>query len=183
MMTKMHIETSRLQIRNFTAQDFLGAYAYLSDPNVMYFLPESTMSETQTAEFITQQSRPEAHYYAVERKSDNALLGHLLFEPYFGEHTYEIGWVFHRDAHRQGYASESAAAMLDYGFHQLKLHRVIATCQPENPGSYKVMEKIGMRREGLFLQCIPTAEGQWWDEYYYAILRQEWLNQQASSRR
>jgi len=55
----------------------------------------------------------------------------------------------------------------------MKLHRIIATCQPENTSSYRVMEKIGMRREGYFKKCIPT-EKEWWDEYYYAILKEEW---------
>jgi ribosomal-protein-alanine N-acetyltransferase len=65
-------------------------------------------------------------------------------------------------------------ALLDYGFTVLQLHRVIATCQPENPPSYRVMEKIGMRREGLFQKCIYRGDDQWWDECFYAILEDEW---------
>lgn len=53
------------------------------------------------------------------------------------------------------------------------LHRIIATCQPENTPSYRVMEKLGMRREGYFQQCIPRGDI-WWDEYYYAMLKTEW---------
>ena len=53
--------------------------------------------------------------------------------------------------------------------HSMNVHRIIATCQPENIPSYRVMEKIGMRREGFFKKCIPKGNV-WWDEYYYAIL-------------
>ncbi len=71
-----------------------------------------------------------------------------------------------------GYATEAAQAMLHNGFSTMSLHRIIATCQPENVPSWRVMEKLGMRREGFFKKCIPSEEGLW-DEYYYAILREE----------
>jgi [ribosomal protein S5]-alanine N-acetyltransferase len=84
------------------------------------------------------------------------LIGHIAFFKYFGEHTFEIGWVFNPKYCNKGYASEAAYALLKYGFEELKLHRIIATCQPENTGSYRVMEKIGMRREGYFKSASPT---------------------------
>ncbi len=84
--------------------------------------------------------------------------------------------MLHRDHHGQGYATEAARALLGYGFEELDLHRIIATCQPENPASYRVMEKLGMRREGHFRQCIDRGQGVWWDEYFYALLKDEWVN-------
>ena len=63
-------------------------------------------------------------------------------------------------------------AVLAFGFKKMKLHRIIATCQPENMASHRVMEKIGMRREG-FLKMHPH-DNEWWDEYYYAVLEEEW---------
>ncbi len=65
----------------------------------------------------------------------------MVFHQYFGEHTYEIGWVFNPDYYNKGYASEAAQALLNYGFKDMQLHRIIATCQPQNIASYKVMEK------------------------------------------
>ena len=56
----------------------------------------------------------------------------------------------------------------------IQSHRVIATCQPENPASYRVMEKIGMHREGHFRKFIYRGENLWWDELFYAILDEEW---------
>lgn len=100
-------------------------------------------------------------------RDTNTLIGHIVFHKYFGEHTYEIGWVFNQKYHSKGYASEAARAILKYGFEEMNLHRIIATCQPQNKPSYRVMEKIGMRREGYF-------KNEWWDEYYYAILEEEW---------
>ncbi len=84
-----------------------------------------------------------------------------------------INQLRNKDDCSRGYASETAKALLKYGFEELKLHRIIATCQPKNPPAYRVMEKIGMRREGYFKKCIPHGDG-WWDEYYYAISDEEW---------
>ena len=103
------------------------------------------------------------------------MIGHLVFHPWFAPRTYEIGWLLGKAYHGHGYATEAAAAMLKYGFEDLLLHRVIATCQPENVPSYRVMEKIGMRKEGWFRKCIYRDDQTWWDEYFYALLEEEWF--------
>lgn len=112
---------------------------------------------------------------AVALKADKVLIGHIVFHPWFAPQTHEIGWVFNKRYHGQGYATEAAYALLEYGFERLRLHRVIATCQPENVPSYRVMEKLGMRREGHFQKCIYRGESRWWDEYFYAMLEEEWF--------
>lgn len=169
----MRIETERLLIRKFKLNDLQAVYEYTSDIKVMKYIPEGVFTKDAAKEFITQNMGEKAEKYAVILKEDNILIGHIFFGKYFGDHTYEIGWVFNPKFYNQGYASEAAKAMLAYGFEKMKLHRIIATCQPENTPSYRVMEKIGMRREGHFKKCIPNGD-EWWDEYYYAILEEEW---------
>ncbi len=71
--------------------------------------------------------------------------------------------------------TEAAFSLLRYSFEELHLHRVIATCQPENIPSYRVMEKLGMRREGFFRKCIYRGGNTWCDEYFYAMLEEEWF--------
>ena len=113
---------------------------------------------------------------ALVLKAEGRLIGHLLFNPWFAPRTYEIGWVLNRRYHGSGYAMEAAVALLRYGFETLRLHRVIATCQPENVASWRVMEKLGMRREAHFRKCIARGEATWWDEFVYAILAEEWFD-------
>ena len=89
----------------------------------------------------------------------------------------EIGWILHRDSWKQGYGTEMGKEMLRFGFDELKLHRILAHCDAENIGSYKVMEKIGMRREGLFLEARPAnkqSSHEYSDELSYAITKAEW---------
>ena len=169
-----NLHTSRLEIRQFDVADWRAVYAYAADPTVMTYIPEGTFTEEQAQTFVTRNSGDELEAYAVVHSADRQLIGHMVFHPWFAPQTYEIGWVFNPAYHRQGYATEAAAALLAYGFEELKLHRIIATCQPENPASYGVMEKIGMRREGWFRQCIYRDAGRWWDELFYAILDEEW---------
>lgn len=169
----MDIKTKRLWIRSFEVTDWKALYAYTSNRGVMEYIPEGPFSEEDAKEFVHQNSGVHAENFPVLLLEENILIGHMVFHRYFGEHTYEIGWVFNPAFHNRGYASEAAQAILDFGFGEMKVHRIIATCQPQNTPSYRVMEKIGMRREGYFKQCIPNGNG-WWDEYYYAMLKEEW---------
>jgi RimJ/RimL family protein N-acetyltransferase len=169
------IETQRLLIRPFEANDWRAVYSYMADPAVTAYLPEGLLTESQTREFVDRQLGEEAEAYAVILKAEDKQIGHMVYHPWFAPQTYEIGWVFHKAYHGQGYASEAAWALLRYGFEELRLHRVIATCQPENIPSWRVMEKIGLRREGLFQKCIYRDNGEWWDEYFYALLEEEWF--------
>lgn len=169
----MYITTERLIIRKFEFEDWQDVYEYISNSNVMKYIPEGVFTEEETKEFINRNKGDAAEKFPVVLKNEKVVIGHIAFFKYFGEHTYEIGWVFNPKYYNKGYASEAAQAVLKFGFEEMKLHRIIATCQPENIPSYRVMEKIGMRREGYFKKCIPSGN-EWWDEYYYAMLEEEW---------
>ena len=170
----MYIESERLVIRKFEENDWQAVHRYTSDSKVMKYIPEGVFSEEDTKEFININSGDNAEKFPVVLKEEAVVIGHIAFHKYFGDHTYEIGWVFNSKYYNRGFGSEAAYAILKFGFEQMNLHRIIATCQPENTPSYRVMEKIGMRREGEFKKCIPIGN-EWWDEYYYAILKEEWI--------
>ena len=173
-MLTQSLQTQRLMIRPLVSGDWRAVYAYTSDPNVMTWIPEGVFTEAQAQEFVAENQSEERRAYALVRMSDGAFIGHMLFHPWFAPRTYEVGWVLHSAYHGHGYATEAAYALLEYGFDVLKLHRIIATCQPENIASYRVMEKIGMRREGHFQKCIYRDDNIWWSEYFYALLDEEW---------
>ncbi|MBO1002297.1 GNAT family N-acetyltransferase [Pseudogracilibacillus auburnensis] len=170
----MYLTTDRLLIRNFEVKDWQAVHEYTSDQNVMKYLPEDVFTEAAAKEFVKENMDETPKHYPVVLNDENFVIGHMAFHKYFGEHTYEIGWVFNPKYYYKGYATEAARAILACGFEKMKLHRIIATCQPENVASFRVMEKIGMRREGHFKKCIPQGD-EWWDEYYYAILAEEWV--------
>ena len=74
-------------------------------------------------------------------------------------------------------------ALLGYGFETLGLHRIIATCQPENVASWRVMEKLGMLRDAHFRKVFPVDEATWLDEYLYAILEEDWFTDRGAAAR
>jgi RimJ/RimL family protein N-acetyltransferase len=171
------LTTTRLHIRPFTIDDVAAVHTYTCNPQVMANIDDGALTLDQTHDFVQQHLGNEAKAFAVTLNTTNQLIGHLIAHPWFAHRTYELGWVFHPTHHGNGYATEAAHAVMTYCFETLDAHRVIATCQPENPASYRVMEKLGMRREAHFRQCIYRGNNIWWDEYFYAILATEWRAQ------
>lgn len=85
----------------------------------------------------------------------------------------EMGWWIGVPYWRRGLATEAARAALDWGFESLGLHKVLARHVPENPASERVMEKLGMTREGVQRQHV-LKNGRFRDLVAWAILRPEW---------
>src|SRR3954466_4442897 len=145
-MSTFPLATPRLRIRPFVLEDWPAVHEYTSDASVMTFIDDGAMTEEQTKQFVTDNQGEAARQYAVELLQEDRLIGHFSFYPWYAPRIYEVGWVFHPSYHRQGFATEGAQALLRYGFESLNVHRVIATCQPQNPASRRVMEKLGMQR-------------------------------------
>jgi RimJ/RimL family protein N-acetyltransferase len=176
------IETERLLLRKFTEADFPAVHGYASAAENIIYMPWGPNSEEETRAFIRMAIREadavpcQNRQYAVVHKESGALIGGCdLALRREGEGS--LGWILHRDHWRRGYGTEIGEALLRLAFEKLGLHRVIATCDADNAASYGVMEKIGMRREGLFLEARPASKGSakpYGDELWYAILKDEW---------
>jgi [ribosomal protein S5]-alanine N-acetyltransferase len=168
------IETSRLRLRAISASDWPAILTYMSDPHVTAFLPEGTLDEKGARAFALKQSGNDREAVAVVEKASGQLIGHMPFHLWFVPQTYEIGWAFGQAHQGKGYATEAGRALVAHAFRSLNAHRVIATCQPENTASWRVAEKLGLRREGHFRAALYRAPGIWWDEYFYALLVDEY---------
>lgn len=73
----------------------------------------------------------------------------------------------------QGFATEMANVLLAFGFEQLGMHRIFATCDPENIASFNVLEKAGFQSEGRIRDHL-RINGGWRDSLIYSMLRDEW---------
>jgi RimJ/RimL family protein N-acetyltransferase len=169
----MHIETPRLTLRRFGAADGPAVHRYMGDPVVTQWLPRGLLDAAGARAFAERNAGRRPRALAVVERASGELIGHMDYHPWFGAR--EIGWAIGRPYQRQGYATEAARALLGHAFGTLHSHRVVATCQPQNVASWRVMEKLGMRREGHFLQHIRRDTGEWWDEYFYALLADEYF--------
>ena len=87
----------------------------------------------------------------------------------------EIGYTLSMEYQGKGYATEAVAGVINYLFHNLSKHRIIASVDPENIKSIALLERIGMRKEAHFRKSIWANE-KWTDDIVYAILEEEWIN-------
>jgi len=171
------ITTERLIIRSFTKNDWKDLYEYLSDESVVRFEPYEVFTEEQCKHEAIQRSRNEA-FFAVCMKETNKVIGNLYFEEK-GFGSWELGYVFNASYQGKGYATESALGLLKEGFENLGIRRVVANCDPKNTASWRLLERLGMRREGhriknVFFHRDDARNPIWKDTYEYAILAEEW---------
>jgi RimJ/RimL family protein N-acetyltransferase len=91
----------------------------------------------------------------------------------------EIGWVLDPDHTGHGYATEAVHELIRYCFRDLGVRRVTANCFLDNDVSWRLMERVGMRRELHAIRASQHRSGRWLDTVGYAILEEEWFSGEA----
>ncbi|SFS41096.1 GNAT family N-acetyltransferase [Paenibacillus sp. 453mf] len=173
----MHMETSRLMIRDFIIDDWIDVHKYASNPKVTEYTLWGPNNEDETKSYVSQQivlqqSNDRTDFeFAVILKETKQLIGGCGI--YIREKNAEIGYCFNSEYWGSGYASEASNALLKLAFENFNIHRVYATCRPENVGSEKVLRKIGMNMEGHLREHI-WDKGKFHDSYLFSILENEY---------
>jgi RimJ/RimL family protein N-acetyltransferase len=173
------IVTERLVIRRYTHDDIPDLLRFASHPSVAKILSGRTqVTEEGVKNYIDLQNsyqpfeQDKVFELAIERKEDGKVIG--LLGLIRQEHRQgEMGWALGVEYRGRGYATEAARALMDYGFNSLGLHRLHADTSTDNLASWRMMERLGMRREGL-LRGAVYEEGKWVDRYVYGMLADEW---------
>jgi len=181
------LETDRLILKDWKRSDWKDAQTYASDPEVSKFMIWGPNTEAETKDFINSamevaSARPRRGYeLALVLKETNSIVGGCGLQVVGKEHaTAMVGYVLHRSLWGKGLMTEAALRIIEFGFTDLKLHRVYATCDVENIGSARVLEKCGMRREAHFVKDMYIKK-HWRDTYLYAILESEWRGRGTTS--
>jgi [ribosomal protein S5]-alanine N-acetyltransferase len=146
------LETERLYHRRFTLEDLPRLIEMRSDPEVYRYLGGTQM---QNAEAITKRSRfyIDCHVQygfgmcTMFWKPTGEMIGWSGLQPLDGTSEIEVGYGMIKEFWGRGIGLETAGAWLDYGFNQKNLNRIVAVAYPENTGSWRIMEKLGMRYE------------------------------------
>jgi len=175
------INTTRLLLRDYRENDFADVYEIDASDIVQKMRgPNSSTSKAQSRErfdlalnAVAQSPRLIWHLVAVIQDDDRCIGACKLTIHPQQMHEGEIGYYLKQSAWGRGYATEIAHGLLDFGFGQLKLHRIVAGCWAQNPASVRVLEKAGMRREAHFREHL-WFNNAWQDSFDYAILRREW---------
>lgn len=173
------IVTPRLVVRRLRPEDAVALYEYLSIPEVYRYEPGEPLDLQQAQDLAVEMSASD-DFWAVELRAEQKVIGQVFFKHIEPVHlmTWELGYILSPRYQRQGYASEAASVLVRTGFAEAGIHRVVAHCNPENLASWKLLEKIGFRREGLlrknvFFRRDPSGEPVWTDTYVYALLVEE----------
>jgi ribosomal-protein-alanine N-acetyltransferase len=180
----MELITERLILREFVGDDWEALFAYRSDARYQEYYPMVGHTPKEAQEFVNRQiarqsEQPRTKFQlVVELKAEHRLIGNCGIRRDSPQATQaDIGYELDPQYWGQGYATEAARAMLEFGFVHLKMHRIWAECIADNDRSRRVLEKLGMRQEAR-LREVEFFKGRWWDRLIYAILEDEWRTQQ-----
>jgi ribosomal-protein-alanine N-acetyltransferase len=173
--------TERLHLREFELDDWEATLAYQLDPRYLRFYPWTHRTEPEVRAFVrrfvdAQSERPRRIFQlAICFRETGALIGNcgLRRKPdneWEGDVGFELAPLHWGD----GLATEAARAMVGFGFGELGLHRISATCLADNLGSRRVLEKVGLQLEGR-LREHEHFKDRWWDTLLYGLLVHEWV--------
>ena len=184
MKTDTHpvLTTNRLLLRPYQETDWAAAHAYGVIPEVSQFMEWGPNTEEDTRAFIERcvaaAQEPEARgfFFAIVLTSEGTMISGCDIGPTNRSHEFSIGYCLHPDYWGHGYTTEAAGCLLRLGFEGLGLRRITSECDPDNVGSWRVMEKIGMRREAQEREAVWFKD-RWHDWLRYAILDHEWKRQ------
>ena len=176
-MTNTKLKSDRIKLRLIELSDLKSIHNLHSLPetdefNTLGIPKDSDETKSIIQPWIAENKASDIKNYtfAIEQNSNKEFIGVLGLKLWGKKHRRgEIWYKIHSDYWRNGFATESVNLILDYGFETLKLHRIQAGCAVDNIGSIKVLEKVGMIKEGHGRQLLPLKNG-WSDNFEYAIL-------------
>lgn len=175
------IQTNRLLLRRFRPEDAADLFVWASNPKVVRYLsytPHETVAASKkiTKQWVKAYRDPKTYNWAIEYQGK--VIGNISVVA-MEEDTCSchLGWQLDAPYWNQGLMTEAAKAVVDYLFEAAGFERISSGHDTRNIGSGRVMEKIGMLREGTFRSYILQKDGSIGDKAWYAILKSDWLSQ------
>lgn len=181
----MILTTPRLILRPFATTDLADLVGYATRPEFWRHLPLPEQTPETLAAFLARrvaEGHPDSdrnwHFAAELNVTDDPLSGHVIGACRIGirdeaHRQGDLGWSLSPDVWGRGFAQEMATAVITFGFGALHLGKIWATTNADNERSWRVMERIGMSREG-YLRQHRLVRGEWRDNVLYGILAHEW---------
>ena len=178
------IVTERLILRPFTPEDAADVFEYLETPAVNCFACMQ-MNSMDMAKAELEKRAKDEFYLAIVQKETGKVIGELFGHPEGTDpedetmDTFSPCWMLNLKYGGKGYAYEAASAWFDYLFNQKGIRRIYAYTEDTNLPSQHLCEKLGMRREGLFMEFVtfvnnPDGTPLYENTVQYAILKKEW---------
>lgn len=179
------VETERLLLRPFCEEDASDMLEYLREPAVNCFACMKLHSLEEAREEAVRRSADGAYCFAIVLRESGKVIGEIEAHPESAapgeapEDTFSPCWMLNRKYWGMGYAYEAAGAFFEYLFGERGARRIYAYTEDYNIPCQRLCEKLGMRREGMFLEFVSFVNGPDGKPVYentmqYAILKREW---------
>jgi ribosomal-protein-alanine N-acetyltransferase len=179
-LTPFELVSLMLRLRDYRPDDAEAVQRFASDPEVVEHLPFGPNELADTKAFLRRaiesaQAVPRRSFeVALTDRATGELVGGIRLGVQSDVHRdASIGYILRRDLWGKGLVTEAASALVAFGFTQLGMHRIWATCAVDNIGSRRVLEKLGMTREAHLREHLWVRE-RWRDSYLYALLERDW---------
>lgn len=173
------INTQRLIIRIAIPEDAEAIYAYRSDIIENQYQGWFPNSVNEVYDYLNGMPKSldiadVCFQFAIISIHDKRLIGDMgiIFTGHNQLQT-EVGCTLHKDFQGKGYATEALKAMVNYLFFHLNKHRIIASIDPRNSSSIRLIDRLGFRKEAHFKESY-YLRGEWVDDIIYAMLSKEW---------
>jgi len=172
------ITTDRLFLRKLELNHREDFFKYRSLPQIceyQSFAPKSLKGADDFIKAIASNPNIPNTWFqlAIVNRNDNKLIGDVGIHFLEDNAQAEVGYTLAPDFQGQGYATEALKAVISYLFFEMKKHRVTASVDPNNIKSIRLLERLGMRKEGHFIKSFKVGD-MWFDDCIYAILEDEW---------
>lgn len=179
-MKPLYLTTDRLTIRNLAPKDLNDFHCYRSNADVTKYQGFDVMTREQANAFIYQQTHKvfgnpgEWVQYAIVLCKADTLIGDCAIKLDGNDpRMAEVGITISHLHQQKGYAKEAMLRILKFLFEAQNLHRIVETVDAENTASIALMQSLGFRQEGHFIENI-FFKGKWGSEIQFAMLKKEW---------
>ncbi len=175
-----------IALRRLQADDLNAVHTLISNIEVVRYMLLPVCSREESEKFLTESINESASspwrsiIRAILKGPGGELVGLCGVVNLRGNSDGEIWCLINPKLWGKGIATKAVKELLQLGFSEMSLHRIWATCLPENPASARVLEKAGMRKEGFLVKNLKI-HGEWRSSFLYAILAEEWSEPATSS--
>ena len=170
------LEGVSVLLREFRSSDAAAAFAWVGDPDAVRYVPLGPLDAAGAFDYVEQlvaeakRDPRDAYTLAIVERATGEVVGSVALGVDSRAHRRaELGYILRRDRWGRGFATEAASMMIDFAFDELGMNRVWAVCDPNNPGSTRVLEKCGLTCEGTLREDL-LVHGTWRDSLLYAVV-------------